>query len=97
MQDMLNALCPLCGADAYKIVWRWPGVSNGYCARCAHSYSVVAASASAEYQGFEQKYPVEYLLDRSNVIFEIARRRVKHLPRHSGSILEIGCGYCYFL
>lgn len=89
--------CPICGGLSFNTVWRWGDLRHGGCDNCGHVYSQGANSRDADYQGFQQSYSDDYLLDPSNEIFALARQRAKRIDRAPGRALEIGCSYGHFL
>lgn len=97
--------CPLCDSQDREQVWTHDkGVVNARCCSCDHVYLACRPLQSiihASYEEFKQHYGEEYLLNKNNSIFQLARSRfdvVRHFqPQLPSSLLEIGSGYGHFL
>ena len=104
--------CPICGADAERVVLHWNGVTLYQCARCTHIYtSNLSWFADPSHDGeIETFYGEDYLAgcggDQPDYVAEFERyrrhshERLQDLRRYAsppGHLLEVGCNVGFFV
>ncbi len=95
-------LCPLCGADDPFRRFRKSGFDYHQCRDCGHLFVWPLPSALETNEHARKSYTADYL-DRSRAWFEeLAERRTRVLrprlkDRPEAQILDVGCGYGFFL
>ncbi|MDF9409146.1 methyltransferase domain-containing protein [Pelotomaculum isophthalicicum JI] len=97
--------CNLCDADNYEVIWEGNGFRKCLCGECGLAYlnpRMTVEKAKSYYGDYIQPFPSGYLTREDNNFIRAARDQYHfihsalNLP-DTGTILELGSGYGFFL